>query len=68
MSDGDIKTYSALTQIDQPFDKTVPMTDLEELRRLAEANGLGTELYDTGNAGDDDDELRETFSELGIGS
>lgn len=60
----DFKTYAALQGLNTgavaAFEDVRAKTDLEEIRILGKANGVGYELYDDGT----DDELGDTFSEL----
>jgi hypothetical protein len=60
----DFATYKAFTYGDVEFENLKPMTDMEELRRLGQTQGLGQEYYES-DAGDDP-ELRETLAEFGL--
>jgi hypothetical protein len=62
---GDLKTFLSLRteatgQISTDYPQLVLQTDQAELERLGASQGLGYELYDN------DDELRATFTELGL--
>ena len=64
----DFRTYSVLTHSEAPTleQMTVPMTDLEELKRLQQASGVGEQIYDDGTDDFDDPDFRDALAEFGI--
>lgn len=64
LQSSDFKTYAALSSAPvADFPEMRPKTDMEEMRIMAAAQGLGDPIYERDNT--DDDDFGEFLSEIG---